>query len=57
MNYRLTLLAVFIMASATIAAQSYTPFEAGGLWSVNNTKYKAVGDTLLNGREYIKVYQ
>jgi hypothetical protein len=57
MNYKLTLLAVFIMASATIAAQSYTPFEAGGLWSVNNTKYKAVGDTLLNGREYIKVYQ
>lgn len=31
MNYRLTLLAVFIMVSATIAAQSYTPFEAGGL--------------------------
>lgn len=35
----------------------YVPFQEGGIWSVNNMKYMTNGDTVINGKSYMKVYQ
>ncbi|MCR4873006.1 MAG: T9SS type A sorting domain-containing protein [Bacteroidales bacterium] len=55
----LTLAAILLVARNThLQAQAeYHPITDGCIWSVSNEKYKTAGDTVLNGKTYMKVYR
>lgn len=36
---------------------SYTPFKSNSVWSVSDTKYMTFGDTIINSKEYMKVFK
>ena len=37
-------------------AYSYVPFADNSEWSVNFVKYKTFGDTIIAGKNYLKMY-
>ena len=55
----LALAAVMLVARTTpLQAQvEYHPITDGCIWSVSNEKYKTAGDTVLNGKTYMKVFR
>jgi hypothetical protein len=55
----LSLAAMLLVARTTpLQAQTeYHPITDGCVWSVSNEKYMAVGDTVLNGKTYMKIYR
>jgi hypothetical protein len=40
-----------------LSTSSYTPFKSNSVWSVSNSKYMTFGDTIINSKEYMKVYK
>ena len=61
-NFFKTLLLLVVMAVAggnSVTAQDtvYHPFADHSVWSVNNIKYGIWGDTIICGRDYLKVYR
>jgi len=38
-------------------AQEYVPIPDNHIWSVNRTKFKTFGDTVINDKSYLKVYR
>lgn len=49
-----------LLAGATGAVRAqdvYYPFTDGCTWSVSNEKYMTVGDTVLDGKTYLKIYR
>ena len=52
---------VLLLATNLMFAQnssgSYTPFRANSIWSVSDTKYMSYGDTIINQKEYMKIYK
>ena len=61
-NYFKTLLLLVVMVVAggnSVTAQDtvYHPFADHSVWSVNNIKYGTWGDTIICGRDYLKVYR
>ena len=55
----LFLLVVMVCARGSVTAQDtvYHPFADHSVWSVNNIKYGTWGDTIICGRDYLKVYR
>ncbi len=53
----LTLLFVAGGNSAVAQDTVYHPFADHSIWSVNNIKYGTWGDTIICGRDYLKVYR
>lgn len=51
----LSLMTNFILAQNS--SVSYTPFRANSIWSVSDTKYMSYGDTIINQKEYMKIYK
>ena len=53
----LFILSIFFLSGKNINAQvTYIPFQDSCIWSVNVHKYMTCGDTVINGKEYLKVY-
>ena len=49
---------LFVARTTPLQAQTeYHPITDGCVWSVSNEKYMAVGDTVLNGKTYMKIYR
>ncbi len=40
-----------------LSTASYTPFKSNSVWSVSDAKYMTFGDTIINSKEYMKVYK
>jgi hypothetical protein len=53
----LALAAVVIATSSASAQDVYYPITDGCIWSVSNEKYMTAGDTVLDGKTYLKVYR
>ena len=56
----LTVLMLLLYCSSTVHGQEdyqYRPFETGAVWSVNNFKFGSFGDTVIGGKEYVKLYR
>jgi hypothetical protein len=55
----LSLAAMLLVARTTpLQAQTeYHPITDGCVWSVSDEKYMTVGDTVLNGKTYMKIYR
>ena len=51
-----TLLIVSVFAGAS-AQDAYHPITEGCTWSVSNEKYMTAGDTVLDGKTYLKIYR
>ena len=51
-----TLLIVSVVAGVS-AQDAYHPITEGCIWSVSNEKYMTAGDTVLNGKTYLKIYR
>jgi len=45
-----------ILNNSNIEEYQYVPIPKNHIWSVNTDKFKTHGDTLINSKEYIKVY-
>ena len=39
------------------AQEVYHPITDGSVWSVSNEKYMTAGDTVLDGKTYLKIYR
>ena len=52
---KMLLFAIFL-ATTGLWAQTYHPITNNCTWSVSNEKYMTAGDTLLNGKTYLKIY-
>jgi len=52
----ITLLIVSVFAGVS-AQDAYHPITEGCIWSVSNEKYMTAGDTVLNGKTYLKIYR
>lgn len=50
------LLSAIFLATTGLWAQTYHPITNNCTWSVSNEKYMTAGDTLLNGKTYLKIY-
>lgn len=51
---------LLLLCSGAVRGQEdyqYRPFETGAVWSVNNFKFGSFGDTVIGGREYVKLYR
>lgn len=56
----LTVLMLLLCCSGVVRGQEdypYRPFEKNAVWSVNNFKFGSFGDTVIAGREYVKLYR
>ena len=52
------IIAVLLTAAGVVQAQSeYHPITDGCTWSVSNEKYMTAGDTVLDGKTYLKLYR
>lgn len=54
-----TLLALLLMCGGVAKGQEnlYEPFRTGSIWSVNDSKFASVGDTVIGDITYIKIYR
>ncbi|MBP1672799.1 MAG: hypothetical protein H6Q25_614 [Bacteroidetes bacterium] len=43
--------------SVKFSNSTYKPFKSNSLWSVSDMKYMTFGDTIINSKEYMKVYK
>ena len=53
------LFALLLMCGGMAKGQEnlYEPFRTGSIWSVNDSKFSSVGDTVIGGITYIKIYR
>ena len=49
--------ALFAALDVVQAQSEYHPIADGCSWSVSNEKYMTAGDTVLDGKTYLKVYR
>lgn len=58
---RLVSALAFMVLLATVfdgqAQEIYHPITDGSIWSVSNDKYMTAGDTVLDGKTYLKIYR
>lgn len=53
----LTIMALLLVVSHGLAQNDYHPIADGCTWSVSNEKYMTAGDTVLDGKTYLKIYR
>ena len=53
----LALAALLLAVCAGQAQEVYHPITNGCIWSVSNEKYMTAGDTVLDGKTYLKIYR
>ena len=53
----LVFMALLLAVFAGQAQEIYHPITDGCIWSVSNEKYMTVGDTVLDGKTYLKIYR
>ena len=53
----LALVAVLFAVFGGMAQEVYHPITEGCIWSVSNEKYMTAGDTVLDGKTYLKIYR
>ena len=53
----LATVAMLLVVFAGKAQEVYHPITDGCIWSVSNEKYMTVGDTVLDGKTYLKIYR
>ncbi len=56
--FKALVLALLVAGGSSAFAQTeYHPFADHSVWSVNNIKYATCGDTVICGKDYLKVYR
>ena len=53
----LAMMALLLTVFSGKAQEVYHPITDGCIWSVSNEKYMTVGDTVLDGKTYLKIYR
>lgn len=53
----LAVMALLLAVCAGQAQDTYHPITDGCIWSVSNEKYMTIGDTILDGKAYLKIYR